>query len=451
MNVLFKILLGVVVLAPLPFGSVPMVAWSMIAVAVAGLMGAWVLITWRSGQPPAVPLARIWPSAVLFGLVIIWAMLQTATWTPVSWHHPLWKAASEALGEQLASSVSLYRFESWSVISRLLMYAAVFWLALQLCRDRDRARLALKVISLAGAIYAAYAVAVLLSGTNLVLWIERPQHPDVASGTYIARGNFAAFAGLCFLAATAVLIGAVENNLPRDLKGRELSRRLLTFLLQRQWPILTACILLAGSVILSQSRAGGGATLLAFCAFLFLLSARRVGRRKLALYCGAAMVVGMVALTAFAGGKVMDRIGSSDGGLDERQYIYETTLRAVADSPLLGTGLGSFTGVYQLYSRGEILALVNRAHNIYLSNALELGIPATVLLNLSVVILVFICVIGVRRRERDTLYPILGVCASILVGAQSMLDFPLENASIAVLFFFLLGAGCAQSWSSRRD
>ncbi len=89
MNLIFKILLGLVLLAPVPFGSYNPWAWTVLAVGVGLLVISWSVLSWISGEAPPVSVAKIWPSAVMFGLVLLWIMLQTATWTPVFWHHPI--------------------------------------------------------------------------------------------------------------------------------------------------------------------------------------------------------------------------------------------------------------------------------------------------------------------------------------------------------------------------
>jgi O-antigen ligase len=90
---------------------------------------------------------------------------------------------------------------------------------------------------------------------------------------------------------------------------------------------------------------------------------------------------------------------------------------------------------------------VIQAHNTYLENALELGVPAAAVLVLAVASLGVLCAVGVVRRNRDTIYPCVGLAATALVGVHAMVDFTLQTPAVAATYFMVMGAACAQSWS----
>ena len=54
------------------------------------------------GAPHPVPIERIRVAGILFAVAALWALLQNATWVPVSWQHPIWQLASEVLGRPVA-------------------------------------------------------------------------------------------------------------------------------------------------------------------------------------------------------------------------------------------------------------------------------------------------------------------------------------------------------------
>ena len=68
--------------------------------------------------------------------------------------------------------------------------------------------------------------------------------------------------------------------------------------------------------------------------------------------------------------------------LYSRAQIWAMTMRAVALNFPLGTGLGTFTGIYALQEPPATVtvAWVNHAHNDYLELLLELGIPGVLLM-----------------------------------------------------------------------
>ena len=90
----------------------------------------------------------------------------------------------------------------------------------------------------------------------------------------------------------------------------------------------------------------------------------------------------------------------------------------------------------------------DRAHNTWLENAFELGVPAALALYLALGGLVMTCLRGVTRRHRDWVYPATGVAASVLVGLHALLDFSLQLPAVAILYACIMGIACAQSYSS---
>ena len=136
-----------------------------------------------------------------------------------------------------------------------------------------------------------------------------------------------------------------------------------------------------------------------------------------------------------------------------RRSLYAMTLEAIGDAPLLGFGYGSFERVFHLYRGASKPFRVRseKAHDTYLENAMELGLPAAGALFAAVGALTILCVMGVRRRRRDVIYPAAGVAATVLVGVHSTIDFSLQIPAVTATYSLLMGTACAQCWSSRRN
>jgi O-antigen ligase len=94
---------------------------------------------------------------------------------------------------------------------------------------------------------------------------------------------------------------------------------------------------------------------------------------------------------------------------------------------------------------------LTRAHNDWLEMIFELGWPGALLWFSALTALVLRCFLGVFRRERDRLYPLVGCCAGLLVGLHSFVDFSLQIPAVAATFAALLGIGVAQSYSSQEE
>jgi O-antigen ligase len=103
-----------------------------------------------------------------------------------------------------------------------------------------------------------------------------------------------------------------------------------------------------------------------------------------------------------------------------------------------------------MYQPSTITYIFDFAHDDYLQDLLELGIPVAACLFVLVCWLVVLCARGLRARRRDAIYPCLGVAASVLVALHATIDFSLEIPAVASTYLFLLGAAVAQSQTSRK-
>jgi O-antigen ligase len=91
---------------------------------------------------------------------------------------------------------------------------------------------------------------------------------------------------------------------------------------------------------------------------------------------------------------------------------------------------------------------VDLAHNDYLENILELGVPAAAVLYGMLLLLVWRCLRGVLRRRRDAIFPCAALGASALVGSHAAVDFSMQMPAVAVTYAVMIGLGVAQSESS---
>src|SRR5215813_9180985 len=135
------------------------------------------------------------------------------------------------------------------------------------------------------------------------------------------------------------------------------------------------------------------------------------------------------------------------GGLELRLEVYRRVLHALGEAPLLGTGYGTFADAFRANQGAVVEGFWDHAHNTYLENAMELGIPATVCLLAAVGGVISACAKRLQRRDQDVLYPCLGLAVTVQVGTHAFFDFSLEMPGIAVTYAALLGTACA--WLGR--
>jgi hypothetical protein len=443
---LFFVLMLLVVLSPLPLGTNREWSWSLCALVVALLSLGWTVANLgKRGQVSRFPHPTI---TVLFLLACVWALVQIAPWSPDTWKHPLWAMTSQALGTVLPGSISLAAEDTWTALMRLLSYALVFVLAYQLGRDRARAQSSFGWLAIAGLVYGIFGLFVYWSGYHPDwLFGDRVLPHDVRS-TFINRNHFATWQGLTLLCAMAWFYHRMARPVvkPYDIpQDREASVE--EFIL-RAWKPLTALLLMVTALVLTHSRGGFTATLAGTVVLLFLLDRRPSSRRGMSrVTVIAALAVAGIAffLTSEA---LLDRINRTEISSEERLAVYANVNRGIVDNPTLGFGYGTFSNSFRLYDRNESPVHYDRAHNTWLENAFELGLPAALVLYLSLAGLALICLRGVNRRHRDWVFPATGVAASVLVGVHATVDFSLQIPAVAILCACIMGVACAQSYSS---
>ena len=106
--------------------------------------------------------------------------------------------------------------------------------------------------------------------------------------------------------------------------------------------------------------------------------------------------------------------------------------------------------MFKLYRSEDVQYLYDKAHNSYLENSFELGIPVALSLFLSLLGLFWLCLKGVFSRQRNWLYPATGVAATALVASHSLIDFSLQIPAVAITYSAIMGLAVAQSFSGSR-
>jgi len=447
-KLLFLVFIVLILASPLPLGSNREWSWSLGALLIAGLSLIWVGLSFRRQHE-----VQRFPSplqTVLFLTIAVWTGLQVVSWVPDNWHHPLWQMTEQSLGTQLAGSVSLAPEETLTALMRLLSYVLVFTLAIQLGRDPYQARVAFGWIVSAGLAYSAFGLYVYWSG-NHPEWLfgDRVLAHDVRS-SFINRNHFATWVGLTLICAIAhfyqfLSVPEVKAySIPQDRPAR-----VEEFIL-RAWKPMAGLLIMVTALILTHSRGGFLSTLAAVVTLLLLLDRRGSERRALSRVT-IIFAVAVASIAFYMTSEVLlDRINRTDISKEERLAVYDNVNQAIGDNPALGFGYGTFSESFRLYDKNETPVHYDRAHNTWLENIFELGVPAALMLYASVAWVVFVCLRGINRRRREWIYPAAGVAASVLVGLHALVDFSLQIPAVAILYAAIMGIAYAQSYSTVR-
>jgi len=291
------------------------------------------------------------------------------------------------------------------------------------------------------------------SGSDKILWMDKWAYRGVVTSTFVNRNSYATYAGLTLVCAFSLLLVRLGGVLRTNAPGRVKLRLALDRLLGSGAPLFVAMLVIATALLLTASRAGTSSTLLGLLVLLWTaLLARTIPRRQTAGLLLLLLLAGAGVL-AISGENLVQRLARTETQeltLGGRGSLYAVTVRAIGDAPLRGTGYGTFLDVFPLYRDERVQGPIiwDKAHNTYLENALELGIPATVALSAAVLGCARCCWLGIRRRRRNRIYPALGVATTALVAVHSTVDFSLQIPAVGVTYAFILGIACAQSFPS---
>lgn len=450
-------------MAPLLFGGHIPLAWGLNAAltgSIALILGFGRLLDGNPQGRPSRPAALAFPFW-LCASICLWIYLQSVSWTPDSFHHPLWSRAQTALGSPLGGSISINPSETQMALLRLATIGTFAWLGAQFGRKSLWAYRILTAIAVSGALYAAYGLVLRLSNSNTVLWLDKSylDFANQVTGPFINPNSFAAYLGIALVCVHALFLNAVRHGLAdQGLVGlrRWLAGGLNIFNATGLYSILLLPIF--ASLILSRSRAGFALTVLAIVTLLLCehlrgrLHERGWGLSRTLVILGVSFGV-IIATLSSHGEFLAEKLTATTGSdFSSRLAIAKITLRAIFERPITGFGYGTFADVFPLF-RDDSVTMYERyfeAHNAYLEAVLGLGIPAALIFFVGVGYIVYRCFFGALTRGRNHAIPAAASAATVIVGLHAFVDFSIQLEGIAMTYAALLGAGFAQSWSSRR-
>lgn len=209
----------------------------------------------------------------------------------------------------------------------------------------------------------------------------------------------------------------------------------------------TLAVVIITGIAINGSRAGlalagpvFAASLLCFRSFPLL--------RRLAPVIAALVLIGAVGIILSSYDIGLKPPAATLETAGQRDVMWATTGKAIADFWPLGSGLGTFERVYVLYDNPALTQnrYVNHAHNDYLEIILETGV-----LGVSLIGAFFLWWIRraaqVLAYARSAPFAWAGAVASCAILVHSIVDYPLRTAAIGALF----GACCVLMCLRRRS
>jgi O-antigen ligase len=342
-------------------------------------------------------------------------------------------------------SLSMTPHETVSYLWLLLACAGVFRTIAVHAVDRERVSRILRTILLTGTALAVFAVVQKVTWNGKIYWIYSVAEFAQPVGTFINRNHGAAYLGMVAAIGAAVwlyeMVRFEQNTEAPAMSVRTRAYALLTSERLRRMSLgLVAALVCSGGLFLSLSR--GAMLSFAGAAAFFLLIAR--GRRSLRRKARFIAFIGLLLflLIVAAGWAVIaDRLDTIRQEKVIRFDVWADAVGIVKESPVLGTGLGTFVRRYPRHqtTRGELT--FEHAENLYVELLAETGF-AGFLTAAGAAALFGIAMYRRWRERRNTYVVIMGagiMTALVMPLLHSLTDFHLLVPAIAMLFSIMGG------------
>ena len=309
------------------------------------------------------------------------------------------------------------------------MLAANFWAV------RDRLFLLANVLTVFGAVVAAFALIQLFAWNGRLYWLRSTNYS--VFGPFVNHNHFAGYMAMVMPVPLGLILTVVRGP----------ARLLYGF----------AAALMGTAGIVSGSRSGVISLAAAMALMTFLRRrSRRPDRRNDPLESGRFRLsrigpITLVTLSIIAGvvwvgaTPVLERLGQAvdqllrSGSPDvSRAMIWQDTVKIIRDYPILGAGLGTYDTIYPTYAHTEELFGLDYAHNDYLQVLAEAGAVGGLIAVWFIVAIFSAVSRGIRSR--DPLFASLalaGAAGIFGVLVQSLSDTDLQIPSNALLFLVL--------------
>jgi O-antigen ligase len=419
-------------LSALALGANRPLGWTALTILIAALLAARALDDLRRPAPPALRSAALAPALLWIG-VVAWILVQSAPdasgFIPQAWVHPAWNAVDVA---EAVRSISADPYAGPTLAARLAAYAGLFWIAARAALDEGAAAALVGFAAVFSTGLAVFGIGAAATGVNPILGLDGA--PTVVSASFVNRNSYATFAAFGMLANLAMTLRVAR-------RGGSLREDLETFF-GGSWVFALGAVICATALVATQSRAGVAAGV-AGAIVLLVAWIRRGGART-------GWIILALSATAFvaavAGSGVARRLLGSDAE-DARFIVFPLVLDGAGERLWLGHGFGAFQDVFRSFVPPEAaMGEWDKAHNSYLENLFELGLPATLAFYLALAMVTAQIWRGARRRRRSHAHVALALGVATTAALHAAFDFSMQMPATAALFAMLLGIGWAQSF-----
>ncbi|HEY6458484.1 MAG TPA: O-antigen ligase family protein [Steroidobacteraceae bacterium] len=449
---LFYAFLVLLLWMPLPFGSNVTWASSLMEAWVFLIAALWLVQYYRGKVSLTKPFVCAWPVTACLLATLLWIIVQSLP-LPAGLLGLLSPRALEIHSTTHSyPSLSLDVYATRQAALQTLAYLLCFCLTLLLVNNEPRIKKLAQAIILGGLFQAAYGSLMTLSGLEYGFFIHK-EVAGIATGTFINRNHLAGYLEMCL----ATGIGVILSELASTGAGgwRDSTRRLLRTLLGNKARVRLALVVMVTGLVLTRSRAGNVAftASLAGVGGFYFLAVRKLSGRTIAFFASLLVIDLLIVGNFFGIQKVAERIQQTSLDSEDRVNTNRDALAMLRDFPLTGTGAGSFSAVYPMFTSAVVVTSFTRhAEDDYLQFACEFGLVFAAVLGAAVLASLWTA-IRAQLKRHDPLLQGMGFAATMAIVAlliHSAVDFNLQMPSNAAMFVVILALGwVCRYWEPR--
>ncbi|MFB9217289.1 O-antigen ligase family protein [Vibrio sinaloensis] len=436
----FYSLLTLMFWLPLPLASNRIWAWSIAGLFVGFITLCTLFSYYRNIN--TFPFARIKQFYWLLIPMILFQLWVSIQLLPLpqfvlSWVSPVSAAVYESVGLNFGT-ISLDAFSTSVGLVKGVVYCLFVLCAIVLIDSVERVKLTLAIMLASGtyqALYAAFEVLLTLDYTP----IFGMKVSDRANGTFIYHNHLANYLMMCLSLGAGLLVSQLHVSPAGSWHVR--IQRWVSGVISSKMFVRSALVVMVIALVMTRSRMGNTAFFVATLigGLAALLFYKHKPRALLTLVISLLVVDTLVVGSLFGLAKVKDRIEKTAISEETRDEVLRWSVDLIEAAPLTGTGLGSFYSTFPSVSKSNI-GFYDHAHNEYFQFAVEVGIPATLMLGIMCFSALYLTVKAMRTRTSKTLKGTALGCFMAIIGMliHISVDFNLQPSANAMSFLLVL-------------
>jgi O-antigen ligase len=425
-------------LVPLPFGSVHGFSWGFFATFTGLLALIYALSMQRIGEQWRYPLTSLGTPAVLFGAMVVYLLIQIL---PIGLLTGPIEIVSSGVTVLSGNTISVAGDMTFLMLMRQLTYGLFFFLVLQVTYNDTRRRFLLDAVLVIIVAYGVLAIVSLQTG-DTVLGIAKTAYSGSATGPFVNRNSFATFLGFGAIIALAQIGRRVVDQVDRHPHDGLVGGNVSTIILYG-----IAYALLIAVIVATQSRMGIAASVVGSLVVAVVVATRALkSRRVFLLVLGIGMLAALSGPLLF-GEALFDRLFDIETSSVNRSELYGQVLQLIGMRPLTGFGGGSFELAFPLVHQEPVSTVFSwdKAHNTYLTLWSELGLLFGSLPMVMVVLVGIRLIRSLRSGQSNWMAQTIALGTLAQVGLHSLVDFSLEIQANTFMFVVLIAAGLSAS------